>query len=220
MMKRPPDWKNIDTVLLDMDGTLLDKFFDDFFWEEYVPDRYALLKGVCVTKAREELMHRYRSHEETLDWTDLDFWSRQLELDIPALKRQIQHLISIHPGVVKFLESVRAAGKTIYLVTNAHGKTLDLKMEQTALADRFDGIITSHEIGMPKEDPRFWQGLGRVVPFDPARTLLGEDTEAVLRSASRYGIRYLVFVASSSSAKVPVNSEQFFSIRDFGQIMP
>jgi len=220
MKKIPPDWKNIDTVLLDMDGTLLDKHFDDHFWEEFVPAQYALKNGISGEEAVEELMPRFRSKEETLDWANLDFWSDQLDLNIPALKRQIQHLIAVHPNVEKFLERVKAAGKEIFMVTNAHGKTLDLKMERTALADRFDGIITSHEIGMPKEDPAFWENLKKVVYFDPARTLLGEDTEAVLRSASLYGIRYLVFVAGSTSARAPRDSEDFFSVRDFGEIIP
>ena len=220
MKKLAPDWKNIDTVLLDMDGTLLDKYFDDHFWEEYVPSQYALANGISEDQAKEDLMPRYRSREETLDWANLDFWSDQLNLDIPALKRQVQHLIAIHPNVISFLERVRVAGKGLYLVTNAHGKTLDLKMDKTALADRFDGIVTSHEVGMPKEDPAFWDGLRDVVPFVPDRTLLGEDTEAVLRSAARYGIRYLVFVANASSAKPGKASDDYYSISDFGEIMP
>ncbi len=28
-------------VLLDMDGTLLDKYFDDYFWEHLLPEKYA-----------------------------------------------------------------------------------------------------------------------------------------------------------------------------------
>jgi putative hydrolase of the HAD superfamily len=220
MKKIAPDWNNIDTVLLDMDGTLLDKYFDDHFWEEYVPSQYAIKNGISDEEAKEDLMPRFRSMEETLDWANLDFWSHQLDLDVPALKRQVQHLIAIHPNVVEFLEKVKAVGKEIYMVTNAHGKTLDLKMERTELADRFDGIITSHEIGMPKEEPAFWESLKKVIPFDAERTLLGEDTEAVLRSASLYGIRYLVFVANSSSAKPPKDSDSYYSIQNFGEIAP
>ena len=36
------DWSCIDTVLLDMDGTLLDLHFDNFFWSEHLPRTYAL----------------------------------------------------------------------------------------------------------------------------------------------------------------------------------
>ena len=44
-MSRSPelDWTSIDTVLLDMDGTLLDLRFDNWFWQEHVPD--ALREG-------------------------------------------------------------------------------------------------------------------------------------------------------------------------------
>jgi putative hydrolase of the HAD superfamily len=220
MNKIAPEWNNIDTVLLDMDGTLLDKYFDDHFWEEFVPAQYALKNGISEGEAKEELMPRYKSREETLDWANLDYWSDQLDLDIPALKRRIQHLIVIHPNVLEFLERVKAVGKDVYLVTNAHGKTLDLKMGKTALADRFDGIITSHEVGMPKEDPVFWRYLREMISFDPEKTLLGEDTEAVLRSASQYGIRYLVFVSGSSSAKAPKGSESYYSVQDFGEVIP
>ena len=31
------NWNKIDTILLDMDGTLLDLYFDNYFWREHVP---------------------------------------------------------------------------------------------------------------------------------------------------------------------------------------
>lgn len=216
----PPHWQSIDTALLDMDGTLLDKHFDDHFWEKYVPSQYALKNRMPIQEAETRLMDLYRSHEKTLNWTDLDFWSDRLGLDIPALKKQVEHLIAVHPHVVPFLESLRTAGKRVFLVTNAHGKTLDLKMEKTALIGLFDHVITSHEIGLPKEDPAFWEALREKVPFDPERTLLAEDTEAVLVSAAGFGIKYLVFVAKSSSDRPVQPSEKFFSIETFSEIMP
>ena len=32
-----PDWQEIDTVLLDMDGTLLDLHYDNYFWLTHIP---------------------------------------------------------------------------------------------------------------------------------------------------------------------------------------
>ena len=37
------DWQDIHTVLLDMDGTLLDLHFDNHFWLEHLPKRYAAI---------------------------------------------------------------------------------------------------------------------------------------------------------------------------------
>jgi putative hydrolase of the HAD superfamily len=215
-----PHWNAIDTVLLDMDGTLLDKHFDDHFWEEYVPQKFAEANDLCARQARTELLARFQSIEGTLNWTNLDFWSGQLGLDIPFLKTQVDHLIDVHPFVVPFLDRVKEVGKSLVLVTNAHGKTLDLKMEKTALAGKFDQIFTSHDLGAPKEDQAFWETLSGELDFSPERTMLGEDTEACLASAARFGIRYLVFVSRSSSAKPASTSNEFFNIETFKEIMP
>ena len=79
-------WNNVDTVLLDMDGTLLDKYFDDYFWEHYLPEEYAKKYNIGPDEAKQQLLSRYRKEEKTLAWTDLDFWSKEFDLDIPALK--------------------------------------------------------------------------------------------------------------------------------------
>lgn len=214
-----PDWKNIDTVLLDMDGTLLDRHFDDFFWEHHVPEQYALKWGVDAARAREELLHRYRREEGKLSWTDLDFWSRELGLDIPVLKEQVNHLIQVLPHVVDFLGFLRDSKKTVALVTNAHSVTLDIKMRKTKIGNYFDRILCAHELGLPKEEPEFWGRLQDLMGFDPERTLLAEDKEDNLRSARTHGIHHLVFIAKPSSALPPRASDDFFSIHDFREII-
>lgn len=219
-VKAPPQWDDIDLVLLDMDGTLLDKYFDDHFWEEYVPEQYAMVHGMSLEEAKGKLMPRYRAQEGSLNWTDLDYWSGQLGLDIPALKEQVDHLIAVHPFVPDFLKAVRGAGKKVVLVTNAHGKTLDLKMEKTLLGGMFHAVYTSRELGAPKEEQAFWEALRQEMRFDPARTFLAEDTVSVLEAAWRFGVRYLVHILKSSSARPPGKSGRFFAIETFRDIIP
>ncbi|MBE9519517.1 MAG: HAD-IA family hydrolase [Proteobacteria bacterium] len=194
-----PQWEDIDTILLDMDGTLLDKHFDDFFWEHYVPEIYAENNDLTPLEARKELLARYKSIEGTLAWTDLDYWSRELGLDIPALKLKIDHLIQVHPYVIDFLQYCRRLKKNVHLVTNAHSKTLDIKMQKTAIGKYFDRIICSEEVGLPKEDPEFWQKLETLLGFDKGRTLLADDNENVLQAARTYGMGVLIYVARPSS---------------------
>ncbi len=214
------DWNKIDTVLLDMDGTLLDRHFDDHFWLEHVPKRWAARNGTSEEHARRHLHAMFRSQENTLNWTDLDYWSDRLKLDIPMLKREVQHLIAVHPFVVEFLLFLKHHGKAVWLVTNAHSKTLDLKMKTTMLGPYFDGIISAHQVGLPKEDDRFWGTLQKFISYDPARTMLGEDSETNLSTAERFGIQYLIYISRFSSAIVPKASPRFASIEYFSSLIP
>ncbi len=213
-------WEEIEWVLLDMDGTLLDKHFDDYFWEEYLPKVYAEREGIPLEKAKDVLFKRYLEEEGTLNWTDLDYWSEEFGIDIPLLKREVEHLIKVHPYVIPFLEALREKGKRVYLVTNAHSKTLDLKMKKTRIGPYFDAIISAFDIGLPKERVEFWQRLQEMIGFDKERTLLVEDSEDNLESASRFGIRHLVYMALSSTKKPPTPSRRFPSITYFKEIMP
>jgi putative hydrolase of the HAD superfamily len=214
------DWRDIDTVLLDMDGTLLDRHFDDHFWLEFVPKRWATLNGTDLEYARKHLHALFRSQENTLNWTDLDYWSDRLKIDIPLLKQEIDHLIAVHPFVVDFLLFLKHHKKAVWLVTNAHSKTLDLKMKKTRIGSYFDGIVSAHQVGLPKEDDRFWESLQRFVPFCAERTLLGEDSETNLATAGRYGIRYLIYVCRYSSSIIPCPSQQYASVEFFNRLIP
>ena len=212
-------WSEVEFVLLDMDGTLLDKHFDDYFWEKYVPAVFASKHDITISEASSELLSMYKSKEGTLDWTDLDFWSNELGLDIPDLKNQVDHLIAVHPYVVDFLNYCQESNKKTYLVTNAHSKTLEIKMGKTALQGFFDKIVCSQEVGLAKEDPAFWGKLQAIIPFVPEKTMLADDTEKVLLSAEEAGIKHLIYVAKPSSKEPPRPSKRFNSITYFKELI-
>jgi len=214
------DWLNIDSVFLDMDGTLLDLNFDNQFWQEFVPQRYAEQRGLTKDEAKIQLQPKFRAMEGRLQWYCLDYWSEQLELDIPAMKQELAGLIGVLPHVTDFLVAVRAMGKRLVLVTNAHQKSLGLKMDKTRLHEFFDGIVSSHDLGTPKENPDFWAGLGNIEPFITHRTLLVDDSLPVLRSARIFGIHHLVAVRKNDSTLAARHITEFNAIEDFREIMP
>ena len=210
---------DIPFVLLDMDGTLLDKYFDDYFWEHLVPEKYADKHGITFGKAKEELMKKYQSQEQTLNWTDIDFWSRELGIDILALKEQIRHLIEVHPHVVDFLKLMMSRKKKVYIATNAHDKVLAMKLKKTDLGKYVTGAVTSAEMGFPKEKLEFWRRAEKKLGFHKDNTLFVDDTVAVLKTAKTYGIKYLVYKSLANSKIKPGSSAEFPTVTDFHELM-
>lgn len=213
-------WEEIDNVLLDMDGTLLDLHFDTYFWSQHVPQRFAEKNDLSLEEAKGELFPRFHSMAGTMNWYCLDYWSGELDLEIASLKHEVEHLIDILPRVPEFLGSLRRMGKQVVLVTNAHRKSLQLKMTRTGLATYFDSIICSHDYCRPKEDASFWDCMQLQQSFLPERTLLVDDSLPVLRSARLHGIAHLCAIARPDSQQPAREVTEFFSINHFGEIMP
>lgn len=206
------DWGRINDVLLDMDGTLLDRHFDNFFFEEELPRRYAEKHGLGAQEAREKLFALYRAVEGELDWTDLGYWTRTLGIDVIALTKEFDHMIAFLPDAEEFLRCLREKGKRVHLVTNAHEAGVRIKVARTGLDRHVDGIVNAFDIGYLKMRSEFWPTCQRVIGFDPTRSLYIDDDEACLAAADRYGIAYVYHSAKSSSRLPPQPSSRFTSV--------
>jgi len=214
------DWNKINTVLLDMDGTLLDLNFDNHFWLEFIPERYALQNQLTIEEASDVLLPLFKSMEGRLEWYCLDYWSGILNLDIAGLKTEISGLISVFPHVTEFLSALQKTDKRVLLVTNAHRDSLSIKMEKTCLQPFFDEIICSHDFGFAKEHQEFWYAFQEQYGWDTKSTLMVDDSLAVLCSAQTFGITNLVSIKQPDSKKKPRSISEFPAINDFREIMP
>ncbi len=214
------EWNTIDTILLDMDGTLLDLNFDNHFWLQFVPERYAKQNNLSIKQAKQQLQPQFKQMEGTLEWYCLDYWSDELKLDIAGLKTEIAGLISVLPHVVEFLETIHQSSRQVILVTNAHRVGLDLKMQRTCLERFFDQIISSHDYGFSKETQGFWLQLDKQHTFEKQRTLLIDDSLAVLKSAKLYGIKHLLSISRPDSQQTKRIITEFPAIEDFRELMP
>ncbi|BFM05923.1 GMP/IMP nucleotidase [Halioxenophilus aromaticivorans] len=213
------NWQEIDTVLLDMDGTLLDLHFDNYFWLEHLPAVYAQTNAIPLADAHAHLGRYFNEHEGTLNWYCLDFWSAALKLNVGELKREVQHKIKIRPYVEGFLTALRQHNKKLVLITNAHQEVLKLKLEVTEINQWLDVVLSSHQFKHPKEHQTFWQRLAEVEPFDPNRTLFIDDTVRILKAAQDFGIRHLLCIHQPDSQK-PRTVDEFPAIHHFDEIMP
>jgi len=214
------NWSQINTVLLDMDGTLLDLHFDNYFWQHYVPRCYAEQQGITPSAALETLTHKFQAFQGQLQWYCLDFWSEQLGLDIPTLKQHQAERIALRQHVPEFLLAARAAGKELRLVTNAHHKTIAIKFAQHNLAPYFDRVVCSHDYNAPKEHAEFWQKFQADQPFDPNTSVFFDDSAAVLAAARDFGIAHIVAMAWPDSQRPPAEIAGFSNIQHFTEVMP
>lgn len=214
------NWADIDTVLLDMDGTLLDLHYDNFFWTRHLPRRFADIHGGDQDAISEQLMARILAERGTLNWYCLDYWSRELNLDIHALKREVAHLIALRPATDDFLQALELSGCRTWLVTNAHRDGLNLKLEHTNIGRWIEQLISSHDFALPKEDPKFWETLQRHHHFDPSRALLIDDNTQVLNAAERFGIGHLLTIAQPDSQQAPRSDLAYPVLHHFDDILP
>jgi putative hydrolase of the HAD superfamily len=212
-------WDLIDDVLLDMDGTLLDRHFDNFFFEEELPRRYAALHGLAFEEAREHLMAMYRAVEGELDWTDLNYWTGRIGVDVVALTKELDGMIDFLPDAQDFLRHLRTLGKRVTILTNAHRSGVEIKIAKTGVNKYVDRIVTAFEVGYLKMRSEYWPSCQRLLGFDPARALYIDDDQACLAAAGRFGIGYLVHRAKSSSRLPAEPSTRFPAIESFHALM-
>ncbi|MDX1507068.1 MAG: GMP/IMP nucleotidase [Woeseiaceae bacterium] len=206
-----------DTLMLDMDGTVLDLAFDHYIWMHHVPEKYAERHGVEVEQARQTLYAKFEEMLGQLEWYCLDHWSEFLDLDIAGIHRDNRHRIGFLPGAKEFLDVVSDMGKRLLLVSNSHAETLEIKNEVTGVTEYFDGIHLSHTYGHPKETRQFWQALAEADGFDPQKTLFIDDTVRVLDSAHEFGVGMLLEVMhpdTSTEQKAESSYAGILGIRD------
>lgn len=215
-----PPWSEIDTIMFDMDGTLLDLHFDNYFWLTLVPRIYSENHNISKKEAFNVVQMKTEKVRGTLNWYCLDYWEKELQINISKLKTHITHKITLRPNVELFLSALKEQGKHLLLVTNAHPVSLSIKMKHTEISGYFHQLISSHNLKLAKENHGFWNKLQRIEAYNPERTILFDDSLPVLHQAKRAGIKYLYGIRRPDSHSPPISYTDFPLVEDFKHLTP
>ena len=202
-----------------MDGTLLDLHFDNHFWLEHMPKRYAEKYNLPYAQANQILEQHSASTAGTLDWYCLDYWSNFLDMDVVKLKHEVADKIAIRENVLEFLNHLKTMNKNVVLLTNAHRKSVTLKFSYVDIESYFDQIITSHDVGLAKEEQGFWEALQDHTAFDKQHSLFIDDNFDVLDNAQRFGISDLLTIVQPDSQQPNKPPTNYLAIQDYKQLI-
>ena len=188
-------FKDIECLLIDMDGVILDNAYDNDFWQNQIPEVIADSKGIAFDDAKRLAIQIFNYKKNTKDWYDVDYWSNMLSIDIEAQKRSEKSFsrISLYDGVIDTLSALKNKTKMI-LITNAHRKTLNIKLEKYNLTPYFDEMVCAHELNYVKEDIQLWYMLRSKYRLDYEKTLLVEDTINNINVGLSAGISGAIYV--------------------------
>ena len=211
---------DLGTIILDMDGTLLDLHFDDQVWNYALPARLAERHGYSLATAKTRVIETLNAARGTLSWYCLDHWSREFGLSLHLLEDELAQLVGVRAGTAEFLNFCHTDRRRCILATNAHPASLARKLRRTELERYFDIVVSAHELGVLKEDPRFWVRLAAAAQIEPGATLFVDDNAAVLSTARRFGIRHVFGIRYPSSSGGVRSYESFASVNELTELIP
>jgi putative hydrolase of the HAD superfamily len=201
---------DIETVIFDLDGTLLDRrrSFDRFVrdqWqrfdhflnaldrEEYVQTLTQLDRGGYAP--REELFTGMVAHFELL--SDL------AETLLNDYRAGFPSACLLFPDAAQTLSSLRASGLKLGLITNGSVRMQSAKLACLALSPMFDTILISDAEGISKPNREIFQrALERLNAHSAHTVFVGDDPEVDVAGARAAGMRAIWRRDSSVSRAV------------------
>ena len=195
-------FKETECILFDMDGVILDNTYDNNFWQNQIPAALAKKRGCSFEDAKRLAVQIFNYKKNTMDWYDLDYWSNMLGIDIEEQKRlpESYDKIKLYDGVFDILRKIKKDRKII-LITNAHRKTLNIKLQKYDLSPYFDDMVCAHELHYVKEDIQLWYMLRSKYQLDFKKTILIEDTIKNILVGLSAGISGAVYLGNEEFSK-------------------
>jgi putative hydrolase of the HAD superfamily len=190
------DWRGLQAVLFDLDGTLLDRrgSFERFLQDQWV--RFAhLLEAVHPAEYVQTLIRLDRDGYAPRDALYTGLLAQfGLSGDLAPMlltdyRARFPSACALFPGVTETLAALRKSGFRLGLITNGSVRMQSRKLECLSLSPAFDAILISSAEGLAKPDPEiFHRALGRL-QAQPARSVfVGDNPDVDIAGARTAGM--------------------------------
>ena len=190
---------DVSNILLDIDGVLLDQNFDNLFWMEWVPEAVASSHDISLNAAKEDIYKTSKELYGTLPWYELKFWEDKYKVDLLAIADKNKSYAMFIDGAEEALKFISSLDKNIFFLTNCDSRLLKIKSSQVPLLNYADGWISSVDIGVVKEDQKFWKIALEKLNIQPSKSIFFDDNINIVNSAARYGIKKTVHVTEPTN---------------------
>ncbi len=217
----------------DLDGTLIDKNFDDAIWLVELPKLYARQNGTTMEKAKEIFFAEYRKiGPNRLEWYDIGHWFEKMGLDVPARKvvEDLRHKILLYPDVLPALRRLEKSGTRMAVFTNSPRMFTEIKIKAEGLGSFFEKIVCvpSDYRKVKGHDGAFERFAGELGVEACDITHVGDSYEIDYLPALRAGCKAVLIVrndaapasASTENARKIASLDELADARYFFRAQP
>ena len=127
--------------------------------------------------------------------------------------------IRLYEGVPETLAALRAAGKKVYLLSNAQKIFTQYEMNALGLTEFFDDIFISSEHGVKKPDRAFFERLLDKHRIDRSRAvMIGNDGACDVEGARRAGLATVYIHSNISPRETSVQADLCLDHMDMARV--
>ncbi len=191
-MIKMPEKPKIKVISFDLDGTLVDKNFDEAIWYKEVPKAYAAKHRISFDMARERVVREYeKESNKDHNWVDIEYWFNYFGItDWKKVIEDLRHMVKVYDEAIPVLKELRKKYKLV-IITQADCKFIEVKMEVENLKDYFDDVFstTSDFKELKKTEEIFNEIVKRLGVGKDEIIHLGDSRRFDYETPTRAGIR-------------------------------
>lgn len=142
---------------------------------EWLPEAVAHNKGISLNDAKKDIYKTSKELYGTLPWYELRFWEDRYETNLIAIAEKNKSYAMFIDGAHEALQFIASLDKKVFFLTNCDSRLLKVKSSQVPLLNFADSWISSVDIGVVKEDQKFWKIALEKLNIQPSKSIFFDD---------------------------------------------